>query len=91
MSEFQLILNDLNYYYLISEPAIYQYIVLLLSAGLFYFSRKRIHEFILQSRSKRIKAAINGIERVFNPLLILILLPSSARLYLLSIQLISLT
>ena len=72
MSEFQLILNDLNYYYLISEPAIYQYIVLLLSAGLFYFSRKRIHEFILQSHSKTIKAAINGIERVFNPLLILI-------------------
>ena len=74
MSEFQLLLNDLNYYYLISEPAISQYLVLLASIALFFFARKKIHQVILNSKNKSYQTAIHGIERILNPLIILIFL-----------------
>jgi small-conductance mechanosensitive channel len=78
MSEFQLLLNDLNYYYLISEPAISQYLVLLASIALFFFARKKIHDVILSSSNKSFKSAVHGIERVLNPLIILIFISTAS-------------
>ena len=78
MSEFQLLLNDLNYYYLISEAAISQYIVLLASIALFFFARKKIHDVILSSSNKSFKSAVHGIERVLNPLIILIFISTAS-------------
>jgi len=78
MSEFQLLLNDLNYYYLISEAAISQYLVLLASIALFFFARKKIHDVILSSSNKSFKSAVDGIERVLNPLIILIFISTAS-------------
>lgn len=78
MSEFQLLLNDLNYYYLISEAAISQYLVLLASIALFFFARKKIHDVILSSPNKSFKSAVHGIERVLNPLIILIFISTAS-------------
>ena len=78
MSEFQLLLNDLNYYYLISEAAISQYLVLLASIALFFFARKKIHDVILSSSNKSFKSAVHGIERVLNPLIILIFISTAS-------------
>jgi small-conductance mechanosensitive channel len=78
MSEFEFLLNDLNYYYLISEPAISQYLVLLASIALFFFARKKIHDVILSSSNKSFKSAVHGIERVLNPLIILIFISTAS-------------
>lgn len=78
MSEFDLLLQDLNFYYLVSEAAIYQYVVILLSIGLFFFTRKKIHDVILSSSNKSFKSAAHGIERVLNPLIILIFITTAS-------------
>ena len=78
MSEFQLLLNDLNYYYLISEAAISQYLVLLASIAPLFFARKKIHDVILSSSNKSFKSAVHGIERVLNPLIILIFISTAS-------------
>ena len=78
MSEFDLLLQDLNFYYLVSEAAISQYVVILLSIGLFFFTRKKIHDVILSSSNKSFKSAVHGIERVLNPLIILIFISTAS-------------
>lgn len=78
MSEFDLLLQDLNFYYLVSEAAIYQYVVILLSISLFFFTRKKIHDVILSSSNKSFKSAAHGIERVLNPLIILIFITTAS-------------
>ena len=70
MSEYQLILNDLtNFYFLTSEAAISQYIVILLSVGLFILTRRKINKFFLDNKNIKLSSnIISGIEKIINPI-----------------------
>jgi len=70
MSEYQLILNDLtNFYFLTSEAAISQYIVILLSVGLFILTRRKINKFFLDNKNIKLSSnVISGIEKIINPI-----------------------
>lgn len=70
MSEYQLILNDLtNFYFLTSEAAISQYIVILLSVALFILTRRKINKFFLDNKNLKLSSnVISGIEKIINPI-----------------------
>ena len=69
MSEYQLILNDLtNFYFLTSEAAISQYIVILLSVGLFILTRRKINKFFLDNKHLKLSSnVISAAEKIINP------------------------
>jgi len=70
MSEYQLILNDLtNFYFLTSEAAISQYIVILLSVGLFILTRRKINKFFIDNKNLKLSHnVISGVEKIINPI-----------------------
>ena len=70
MSEYQLIINDLtNFYFLTSEAAISQYIVILLSVGLFILTRRKINKFFRDNKNIKVSSnIISGIEKIINPI-----------------------
>ena len=70
MSEYQLILNDLtNFYFLTSEAAISQYIVILLSVGLFILTRRKINKFFLDNKNLKLSSnVISSVEKIINPI-----------------------
>jgi small-conductance mechanosensitive channel len=74
MSEYQLILNDLtNFYFLTSEAAISQYIVILLSVGLFILTRRKINKFFLDNKNIKLSHnVISGVQKIINPIVGLI-------------------
>jgi hypothetical protein len=69
MNKYQLLLNDLtNFYYLTSEVAISQYIVILLSFALFLLTKRKINKFFIDNKNIKLSHnAMSGIEKIINP------------------------
>lgn len=78
MNEFEMLIKDFNYLYMMSEQAVAQYIVIGFSFILFYFTKNKIISLFGNSSNKKWQIAKDSIHRVITPLIILIFISISS-------------
>ena len=67
MNEFEMLIKDFNYLYMMSEQAVAQYIVIGFSFILFYFTKNKIISLFGNSSNKKWQIAKDSIHRDITP------------------------